>query len=82
LLLVSAREVSAAGDELFERPREQVIFRERILELALHVEKIQRERYKGKRIGVEDFEIACDFTLDAEIQLAKAKRVAKKLPDR
>jgi hypothetical protein len=79
-LFDAAKRVLDSELELCLKPAERVGVREKYLELARAVEKIQQARFDAGRAGVADVEQARYLRLDAELQLLRAKKAADARP--
>jgi outer membrane protein TolC len=77
ILIEAARFFFDASTALLDEPAAQVTFCEQFLALAQDIEKVQQQRHAAGSVPRVDLEFAYDFTLDAEIRLAQAKRKAK-----
>jgi len=81
-LLDVAQRIVHSGVEVTDKPTEQLRFRERFLELAREIEKMQKARHEAGRISDADLQSARYLRLDAEIQVLKAKKLASSQQNR
>jgi hypothetical protein len=79
-LFDAARRVLDSELELCGKAAERVAVREKYLELAREVEKIQQARVDAGRAGAQDLEQARYLRIDAQLQLLRAKKAAEAKP--
>jgi hypothetical protein len=80
ILFEGVRFLERTGLQLVRTPAEEIDFCEKVLDLVKRIEEGHREKYEAGRIALKELETAYNVTLEAEIQLLKAKRKAKSAP--